>query len=131
MISFGLNWLPADARTLLETPTKVQIVDLANGKVWYSGLEKNFREIFSKLSENMQLILNFNVDGLPLHNSSKDEFWPILGNFHSNNSFNQNEFVVFFKDTLKDIILILCRLSIHKTIHCVDLVWCRETKSNQ
>lgn len=88
LISFGLNWLPSDARTLLKTPKKVQIVDLANGKVWYSGLENNFREIFSKLSENMQLILNFNVDGLPLYNSSKDEFWPILGNFHSKNSLN-------------------------------------------
>lgn len=83
LIPFGLTWLPSDARTLLETPQDIKIVDSANGKFWHCGLEKNVRRIFATLNKNVHLILNFNVDGLPLFNSSKHEFWPILANINS------------------------------------------------
>lgn len=90
LISFGLTWLPSDARTLLETPRNVEIIDAANGKLWYSGLENNLRKIFRTLSNDIELILNFNVDGIPLYNSAKKEFWPILTNAHSMKFFYEN-----------------------------------------
>lgn len=83
LVYFGLTWLPLDARTLLETPKHVQLVNLSNGTVWYNSIEKCLREIFSKLDRNLVLKLNFNIDGIPLYDSSKKEFWPILANIDS------------------------------------------------
>lgn len=36
LISFGMNWLPKDSRTLLSTPRRVPMTDLTNGKIWYT-----------------------------------------------------------------------------------------------
>lgn len=82
LISIGLTWLPSDARTLLETPQNNQLEDLANGKFWYNGIQTNLRRIFRTLSTNINILLNFNIDGIPLFNSAKHEFWPILANVH-------------------------------------------------
>lgn len=81
--TFGVTWLPSDARTVMRTPQNINIVELANGKLWYNGIKSNIQWIFSCISENLELELNFNIDGIPLHNSSKKEFWPILTNIHS------------------------------------------------
>lgn len=35
LISFGLNWLPKDSRTLLATPRFIEMTNLTNGKLWY------------------------------------------------------------------------------------------------
>lgn len=83
LISFGLTWLPSDSRTLLQTPTSTQLVNVANGQLWYSGIEINLRRIFSETKTSLELMLNFNIDGLPIFDSTKNEFWPILANFHS------------------------------------------------
>lgn len=84
LISFGLTWLPSDARTLLHTPQRTSLINISNGQSWYNGIEKNLRRIFENLDRNMKLSLNFNVDGLPLFKSAKKEFWPILANIHGN-----------------------------------------------
>lgn len=84
LVSVGLNWLPTDARTLVRTPRNIQIDNVANGKMWYQGIETNLRRIFHNLSENLEIQLNFNIDGLPLFKSSRYEFWPILANIHGN-----------------------------------------------
>lgn len=83
LITFGLTWLPNDARTLLETPQKTKVVKVANGEMWYNGIEKNIRQIFEYLDRDLELALNFNFDGIPLFKSARKEFWPILANFHS------------------------------------------------
>lgn len=83
LISFGLTWLPSDSRTLLQTPRFTQLVNVANGQQWYNGIEKNIRQIFWEAKKDLQLVLNFNIDGLPIFDSAKKEFWPILGNIHS------------------------------------------------
>lgn len=83
LIAFGMTWLPADSRTLLETPQNITTVNIANGQLWYNGIEKNLRRIFEKLNKNVTLLLNFNVDGIPIFKSAKKEFWPILANMHS------------------------------------------------
>uniref|UniRef100_A0A182XQ13 Uncharacterized protein n=1 Tax=Anopheles quadriannulatus TaxID=34691 RepID=A0A182XQ13_ANOQN len=54
--------LPADARTLLKTSTKVgmEIQPILGGQFWYQGIETVF------------------IDGLPLYKSSARQLWPIL-----------------------------------------------------
>lgn len=84
LISIGLNWLPSDGRTLLETPQNIELKNVANGKLWYNGIQNNFRQLFKTLDNDLKLELNFNFDGLPLHASTKHEFWPILANIQSN-----------------------------------------------
>lgn len=83
LISIGLTYLPHDPRTLLETPQNIQLHDRANGKVWYCGIENNLRRIFHTLNEDLNVLLNFNIDGIPLFNTAKHEFWPILANIYS------------------------------------------------
>lgn len=84
LISIGLNWLPADGRTLLETPKEIELKDSANGKLWFNGVRSNICQIFKNLNSDLRLRLNFNVDGLSPHKSNKHEFWPILANIHGN-----------------------------------------------
>lgn len=84
LISIGLTYLPSDPRTLLETPQSIQLKNLANGNVWYCGIENNLRRIFNTLKEDIEVSLDFNFDGIPLFNSAKHEFWPILANITSN-----------------------------------------------
>lgn len=72
--------LPKDARTLLGTPRNVEITDMGKGLYHNFGLSK---VLCTKLQtiplEFVSTVhLNVNVDGLPLHKSSNDQFWPIL-----------------------------------------------------
>lgn len=76
--SNGIISVSKNHRTLQQTPTYVEISNIAGGKCWYNGLEKCLRMIFSSLDRDISISLNFNVDGLPLFNSSKTSFWPIL-----------------------------------------------------
>lgn len=76
--SFGINSLPKNHRTLLHTPTDIKIDEVANGKFWYNGIEKCLASMFSTIDHDIAISLNFNVDGIPLYNSSKISFWPIL-----------------------------------------------------
>lgn len=80
--SFGLTSLPEDSRTLLETPRKVDIVELAGGKYWHNGLKNCMTQVFGQLSSNMCVEININFDGLPLFKSSPLNLWPILANVH-------------------------------------------------
>lgn len=78
---FGVKFLPLDSRTVLKTPKNIQVLDVANGKMWYNGLEDCFRSTFATL--RMVVQLNFNFDGMSPFNSSKKELWPILAAIHS------------------------------------------------
>lgn len=80
--TFGVSWLPSDARTVLRTPQNIELVESANGKLWYNGIRNNVQKIFEGINEDLTVDLNFNIDGIPLYNSSKKEFWPILANIH-------------------------------------------------
>lgn len=77
-----LHSLPKSSKTLLKTPMNVEIKETAGGNLWYHGLAKSLEGIFSTLNRVIDISLNFNVDGLPLYNSSNVNFWPILGNIH-------------------------------------------------
>ncbi|RVE41714.1 hypothetical protein evm_013645 [Chilo suppressalis] len=73
--------LPKDARTLFQTSQDVQIIPSGTGNYWYNGLIKQLKKIIecaNDLPDNISL--NFNIDGLPLYKSSRQQFWPILCN---------------------------------------------------
>lgn len=81
---YGLTSLPKNCRTLVRTPTDINVQLIAGGHFWYNGLEAEIRFVFKNLSCDEVLQLNFSIDGLPVFNSSTTTFWPILANIHSN-----------------------------------------------
>lgn len=74
--SVPLPNLPADPRTVLETP---RFITLQNNNYWHYGLEKMLLKVLQQI-ENVpeKLSLKFNIDGIPLSKSSSVECWPIL-----------------------------------------------------
>lgn len=80
--SAGITSLPKNHRTLQGTPTNVAIENVAGGQLWYNGLENCLTKVFLNLDRNIELKLNFNIDGLPLFHSSKKNFYPILASVY-------------------------------------------------
>lgn len=83
LIIYGFNFLPKDSRTLMKTPTTIDIRALSKGQMWYHGLQKNLHSIFNKVRRSgialsSTIHLDFNFDGVELFNSSKKCFWPII-----------------------------------------------------
>lgn len=76
----GEQFLPEDPRTLLQTPQSINIMPISGGEYWHQGLANCLKKIFRAINEPLTISLNFNIDGLPLYNSSKVEFWPVLFN---------------------------------------------------
>lgn len=69
--------LPKDARTLLKTPRKVDVVQMGSGQCWYGGLRKKLTDLCIKKNCSEVLELNIHIDGTPIYKSSKSEFWPV------------------------------------------------------
>jgi len=79
--SEGLD-LPKDVRTLMHTPRSHDIISMDPGTYIHLGL-KEMLLIILKFNTNClrnvyEISLSFNIDGLPLAHSSKQQFWPIL-----------------------------------------------------
>ncbi|KAG4075386.1 hypothetical protein HA402_007963, partial [Bradysia odoriphaga] len=68
--------LPMDARTLLKTPAKVNVVKMGSGQFWYGGLKTKLVDVCKK-NKSQSLELTLHIDGTPVYKSSKSEFWPI------------------------------------------------------
>lgn len=90
LVSNGMTFLPIDSRTLLKTPRNVQIDSISGGHYWHCGLRENLTRIFPKLTENISIDININIDGLPLFKGSAIGFWPILANIKGNTFSNSN-----------------------------------------
>lgn len=75
---FVKETLPKDPRTIMNTPKSIELIEMGKGHYWHFGLEKCLRAIFENLSVSMELMLCFNIDGLPIGKSSQVAFWPIL-----------------------------------------------------
>lgn len=73
----GISGLPTDARTLLKTPRNVAVADKCGGSYYYFGMSHVIEEYCVQQSVNDVQLL-FNIDGLPLFNSTNVQFWPIL-----------------------------------------------------
>lgn len=81
LIKYGLD-VPKDARTLKYTPREIITKEVDPGAYWHFGVKATidfFLENGIKLPEN--LTIDVNIDGVPLHVSSKGVLWPILGKF--------------------------------------------------
>lgn len=74
--------VPKDARTFLQTPRGVNTVQKLGGDYLYLGIESDILKVISThleyLRSNNEVILTFNVDGVPLFKSSNVQMWPIL-----------------------------------------------------
>ncbi|XP_046407945.1 uncharacterized protein LOC124172544 [Ischnura elegans] len=73
--------LPRDARTLLRTPRRTVVKDMAPGKYCYFGFLGIIKIALShcpsdNIPDTIKLFMCF--DGLPLSKSSASQFWPIL-----------------------------------------------------
>lgn len=77
----GHKNLPADGRTLLQTPRTVDLLHKCGGQYAYFGIEKGILHILGLkslvLKENT-ISLQFNIDGVPLFKSSNVQLWPIM-----------------------------------------------------
>lgn len=82
LTEMGIPFLPKDPSTFLRTPKSIDIENIANGQFWYKGITDNLARIFGTIDTNMDVELNFHVDGLQLFNSSSKQFWPILAQIH-------------------------------------------------
>ncbi|KAG8197853.1 hypothetical protein JTE90_024254 [Oedothorax gibbosus] len=69
--------LPKDARTIMQTPRELKLKQLSTGHYYHMGLSNALRKLH--LNETKEILLDFNIDGLPLYKSSNTSFWPILG----------------------------------------------------
>lgn len=68
--------LPADPRTILETPRKIH---LQNDNYWHYGLKNALNKALHRIVNVPQkLSLKINIDGIPVSKSSNIECWPIL-----------------------------------------------------
>lgn len=68
--------LPLDARTLLGTKSRPR-EKMGEGEFVYYGLEKTLVERLEKRRKS-EINLDFNVDGITVHSSTNNSFWPIL-----------------------------------------------------
>lgn len=84
--------LPNDPRTILNTPRQVHIKSIGQGEYWHNGVIETLKNVVSNTNVVPEKIsLNINMDGLPIFNSSKKEFWPILCNIQE---INEPPFVI-------------------------------------
>ncbi|KAJ8967275.1 hypothetical protein NQ314_002970 [Rhamnusium bicolor] len=115
--------VPISARTLMSTPRSISnLLDVTPGKYCHFGVEAGILNSLKKYFHNPppSIKLNFNIDGLPLAQSSNSVFWPILGslaeNFYTDvfvigiyhgykKPDNVNDFLKCFVENLKDVLL--------------------------
>lgn len=74
----GLKDIPKDARTLLRTPRRTEIVPMGDGRFWYDGIAKNLissLEPLEPLPNKIELLVN--IDGISPFKSTGKQFWPI------------------------------------------------------
>ena len=75
--------LPLDPRTLLRTNLDYNVEDKCGGSYVYLSLAKSLKSTLSRMhsfqvSNNIELHLQYNIDGVPVFNSGKQCMWPIL-----------------------------------------------------
>lgn len=81
-LSVGLPNMPKSHKTLLKNNLNLEISNLeSGGKIWYKGFTVNLDQMLLQdyLQIHGKIIIDINIDGLPLFSSSKLKFWPILG----------------------------------------------------
>lgn len=66
----------------MKTPTTGIIERIVGGEIWYHGIAKSLQksQLVHSINGNMNIFVNFNIDGMNIHNNGKKQFWPILMN---------------------------------------------------
>ncbi|KAJ8017971.1 hypothetical protein HOLleu_44293 [Holothuria leucospilota] len=78
--------LPKDPRTFLKTTTSYVTSSISGGEYYHFGVKPG---VLSKLPlivdemEDREVVMQVNIDGLPLFKSNNAQFWPILGMIES------------------------------------------------
>lgn len=82
----GHSSLPKDSRTLLQTPRIIQSIEKCGGQYIYFGVERGIHKTLTNhalfCTNNVNIKLMFNIDGIPLFKSSNVQMWPILCSFN-------------------------------------------------
>jgi len=72
--------LPADARTLLNTPRTIFVRKISPGEYHHFGIKNGIFDFLKKHPTFVGPInVSFHVDGLPISKSTQSQLWPILG----------------------------------------------------
>ena len=96
LLSVYFPSLPKDSRTVKQTPRMINVKTIAGGSYFHFGIVAMLSKIASGFSELVlgatQLLIQVNIDGLPLFKSSGVQLWPILGRVCS--PFESEPFVI-------------------------------------
>lgn len=77
----GHPYLPADSRSLLHTPRVQSFIDMEPGKYKHFGLRSGLNNILShcvNVQNIKEILISFNIDGVPIAKSSNACFWTVL-----------------------------------------------------
>jgi len=103
-------YLPRDPRTLMQTPRKLEVLQISGGHYIHFNMLKNIRNkltfglnmaytesipILKKIQaalENPFISISIGVDGIPASRSNNSQFWPILGKIDQSN--DRSPFVI-------------------------------------
>jgi hypothetical protein len=83
--------IPKDCRKILKTPRYVNSVDKCGGQYVYVGIRQFISSILRSSglqfpTEKSHILIDINIDGLPIKSSSNLQLWPILGRIVDINS---------------------------------------------
>ena len=76
-------FLPKDPRTLLKTSTYYNVIDIDGGSYFHFGIASSLLRLLQDMP-NLEatyidsVLVQFNIDGLPLFKSTNAQLWPIL-----------------------------------------------------
>ena len=74
----GHSYLPKTSRTFLKTSKKTIVTQCVPGEYFHYGLETSLKDILARDSSlNKSIVIDVNVDGLPITKSTKRTLWPI------------------------------------------------------
>lgn len=79
--------LPKDSRTLLKTPKTREVIAVDPGQYVHLGIKPSLDQILSKSSKEIpnEILLDINIDGVPLTKSNQSSFWLILARIYNLN----------------------------------------------
>lgn len=68
-------------KALLNTARNIQLIQVNDGELWYKGIIFNLdsMNLNDYLERFNKIVIDVNIDGLPIFKSSPSKFWPILG----------------------------------------------------
>lgn len=75
----GHSQLPKVAQTLLKTPNSTEVIEMSPGHYYHFGIKNNVIKLLRTENRFTDLTMDINVDGVPITNSGRHQFWPILG----------------------------------------------------